>query len=98
MENKVSHPIIKLTILSGGSLVFERTGVLPKFLIFNCPDLNRTWRLKLKENKQQGVLKVNGQVAFHYFFDGLGCKMKSVADGVVLNEWEIDEILMELRD
>ncbi|MNQ67671.1 hypothetical protein D3C85_822020 [compost metagenome] len=98
MESKTTIPDIKLTIQSGGSLVFEKTGILPEFLIFHSKQLQRTWRLKLKEDKQNGVLKVNGQITFHYFFDGLGCKMQSVTEGVVTGEWEIEEIMMELRD
>jgi hypothetical protein len=35
------------------------------------------------------VFKANGQVAFNYFFDSLGCKMQCVTDGVVGKEWEI---------
>ncbi len=91
-------PDIKLTIQSGGSIEFVKTGILPEFLVFHSPQLHRTWRLKLKEDKQNGVLKVNGQIAFHYFFDGLGCKMQSVNVGVVTGEWEIEEIMTEMRD
>lgn len=77
---------------------FSETGMVPRFLVFNAPQLRRTWRLKLKDDTQNGVLKVNGQVAFHYFFDDLGCKIQSVTDGQVGEEWEIDDILLELRD
>lgn len=66
--------------------------------MFNSRDLRRTWRLKLKEDIQNGVLKINGQIAFNYFFDVLNCKMQSVTDGIVVEEWDIEEILMELRD
>jgi uncharacterized SAM-dependent methyltransferase len=32
---------------------------------------------------QNGVLKVNGLIAFHYFYDELGCKkMQTVKDGL----------------
>jgi hypothetical protein len=98
MISKNNKPDIKLTIQSGGYLEFEKTGIIPRFLVFHSRGLLRTWRLKLKEDSQNGVLKVNSQVAFYYFFDGLGCKMQSVTDGVVGEEWEIEEILMELRD
>lgn len=98
MESKNTVPDIKLTIQSGGMIEFEKTGVYPKFLVFHTQELRRTWRLKLKSDSQNGVLKVNGQIAFHYFFDGLGCEMQSITDGVLSAEWEIEEILMELRD
>ena len=77
---------------------FEKTGTCPQFLVFHSRELRRTWRLKLLEDSQNGVLKVNGQVAFYYFFDEMGCKMQSITNGVVSAEWEIEEILMELRD
>jgi hypothetical protein len=89
---------ITLTIQRGGMIAFEKTGVYPEFLVFNSKSLKRTWRVKLKDNKQHGVLKVNGQIAFHYFFDDLGCKMESVVDGVVSEEWDIEEFVMEIRD
>jgi hypothetical protein len=79
-------------------LNLKKTGILPEYLVFHSPQLHRTWRLKLKEDKRNGVLKVNGQIAFHYFFDGLGCKMQSVNVGVVTGEWEIEAIMMEMRD
>lgn len=91
-------PDIKLTIQSGGSIEILKTGILPEFLVFHSPQLHRTWRLKLKEDKQNGVLKVNGQIAFYYFFDDLGCKMQSVSNGAVTAEWVIDEVLMVIRD
>lgn len=87
-----------LTIQRGGMMDFEKTGVYPEFLLFHSASLERTWRFKLKEEKQKGVLKVNGQIAFRYCFDGLGCKMESVVDGVVAEEWEIEEFAIEFRD
>lgn len=98
MESKSRVPDITLAIQSGGMIAFEKTGVYPQFLVFHSRELRSTWRLKLKKDTQNGILKANGQIAFHYFFDGLGCKMQSITDGIVSAEWEIEEILMELRD
>ena len=47
---------------------------------------------------QDGVLKVNGQIAFHYFFDRLGCKMQSVNNGIATSGWDIKGIMIEMRD
>jgi hypothetical protein len=44
---------------------------------------------------QNGILKVNGLIAFYYFFNDLGCKMQSVTDGSVIDEWHIE---MKIRD
>lgn len=96
--NKNIDSDITLTIQSGGMIEFESTKIIPQFLVFHSRELRRTWRLKLKEDTQNGVLKVNGQVVFHYFFDGMGCKMQSITDGVITDVWEFEEILMEMRD
>jgi hypothetical protein len=52
----------------------------------------------LKEDTQYVILKIKGEIAFNYFFDDLDCKMQSITDGVVSEEWEIDERLRELQD
>ena len=96
MENKKYH--INLAIQTGGYIAFEKTQSIPQYLVFNSPELRRTWRLKLIKDRQNGVLKVNGQIAFHYFFYGLGCKMQRIDSGIVTSEWEIEEILMVMRD
>ncbi len=76
----------------------KKTGILPRFLFFQSSRLHRSWRLKFKEDTQNGLLHVNGHVAFQYFFDGLGCKMQSLMDGAITEEWELEEISLELRD
>ena len=98
MISKNTKPDITLTIQSGGYLEFEKTGIIPRFLVFHSRELRRTWRFKQTKDTQNGVLKVNGKIAFYYFFDSLGCIMQSVTDRVVGEEWEVEEMLMELRD
>lgn len=87
-----------LTIQKGGSIAFEKTGIYPEFLLFHSAKLKRSWHFKQTKDTQNGVLKINGQIAFHYFFDGSGCKMHSVINGIVGEEWEIEEFIMELRN
>jgi hypothetical protein len=98
MKSKSSFPDITLTIQKGGSIAFEKTGIYPEFLLFHSAKLKRSWRFKQTKDTQNGVLKLNGQIAFHYFFDGLVCKMHILIDGVVGEEWEIEGIVLELRD
>lgn len=97
MKSKNSYPDITLTIQRGGSIAFEKTGIYPEFLLYHSAKLKRSWRFKQTKDTQNGVLKVNGQIAFHYFFDGFGCKMQSVTNGVVIAEWDIEEILIQLQ-
>ncbi|MCW2121202.1 hypothetical protein [Flavobacterium sp. 7A] len=87
-----------LTLQIGNRSVFERTGEIPQYLCFYSKSLKRSWRVNLKEDKQQGVLKMKGVTAFNYFYDDLGCKMQRVVEGVVVEEWMIEEFVMEIRD
>ena len=98
MGNKNRVPDITLTIQSGGINEFDKTGVYPEFLVFHSAQLRRTWRLKLKKDTQNGVLKVNGQIAFHYFFDGLCYKIQNITDGILSAKFKIEDKLMESRD
>lgn len=98
MVNKKNITDITLVVQSGGMIELSETGNLPRFLVFNSRDLRRTWRFKQREDTQNGVLKVNGQIAFNYFYEDLGCRMQSVTDGVVGEEWKIEEVLIEIRD
>ena len=87
-----------LTYQIGNMPVFERTGNIPQYLRFYSKSLKRTWRVNLKEAKQQGVLKMKGVIAFNYFYDHVGCRMEKVVAAVVMEEWMIDEFVMEIRD
>ncbi|NRT10466.1 hypothetical protein [Flavobacterium sp. 14A] len=87
-----------LTYQIGNTPVFEKMGVIPQYLRFYSKNLKRTWRVNLKEDKQQGILKMNGLVAFNYFYNDLGCRMQRVVEGVVVEEWMIEEFVMEIRD
>jgi hypothetical protein len=98
MESKDTVRDITLSIQSGGMLEFERTGIYPLYLLFHSPKLRRTWRFKQLKEVQNGVLKVNGQIAFRYFLYETGCKMQRVTDRVVIDEWEVAGIKMEMRD
>jgi hypothetical protein len=89
---------IEVTIQDGGILEFEKTGIYPMYLLFYSKSLRRVWRFKQHGEEQNGVLKVNGKVTFNYFFDGFGCKMQSLQDGAITDEWEIELIKVEMRD
>jgi hypothetical protein len=98
MESKDTVRDITLSIQSGGMLEFEKTGIYPEYLLFYSLQLRRTWRFEQLGEIQNGFLKVNGQIAFHYFYDELGCKMQTVTDGAVIDEWVVAMISMQMRD
>ena len=84
---------------SGNMPVLEKTGVIPQYLRFYSKSLKRSWRVNLIDDKQQqGILKIIGLVAFNYFYDDLCCKMQRVVEGVVVEEWMIEEFVMEIGD
>ncbi|ESU25026.1 hypothetical protein FEDK69T_02150 [Flavobacterium enshiense DK69] len=87
-----------LTIQRGGFAAFEKTGIYPEFLLFHSAQLGTSWRVKLRSEKQNGFLKLKGQIAFHYYFDDGFCKMQSVTNGVVTSEWYPERIVIEMRD
>ncbi len=87
-----------LTIQKGGFKAFEKTGIYPEFLLFYSVQLGTIWRVKLRNEKQNGFLKLKGQIAFYYFFDNGSCKIQSVTNGVVTSECDILKISIEMRD
>ena len=89
---------LNLTVISVGMKAFEKTGIRTSFLVFNSKNLKRSWRVTLKEFKQQGVLKVKSVVAFNYFYNELDCKMERLVNGVIVEEWNIVEVMIDLRD
>jgi hypothetical protein len=98
MGSKDTVRDITLSMQSGGMLEFEKTGIYPEYLLFHSRELRRIWRFKQLKEIQNGVLKVNGQIAFRYFLYESGCKMQTVTDGVITKNWEIEMIRMEMRD
>ena len=71
----------------GGMSECQRTEIYPNYLIFSSQDLNRTRRLKVKEDPQKGSLKMGGKVIFNYIFSGHICKVQKVIDGIANPEW-----------
>jgi hypothetical protein len=67
---------ISLLIVQGGR-EFERTGIYQEYLLFYFPELKRTWRVKLRKESQQGILKMNGRNQYEYIYKKGSCKIKS---------------------
>jgi hypothetical protein len=69
---------IKLTIVQGGMIEFDRTGVYPEYLIFYSQEFKRSWRVKLRNKKQTGKLKLNGKIMFEYQYSDMNCLIKKM--------------------
>lgn len=86
---------ISVTHIMGGMQEFERTGIYPDYLIIRSPKLKRTWRIKVRNEIQQGSLKRKGMIIFNYQLDDSGFKLQEVSENGNLGEWKnIDYIEM----
>lgn len=77
---------ISVTHMMGGMQEFERTGIYPDYLIIHSTKLKRTWRIKVREEIQQGSLKRNGMIIFNYQLDDSGFKLQEVSENGDLGE------------
>ncbi len=71
----------------GGMLEFERTGIYPEYLLFKLPCTRHSWRIRIKEKPQEGVLKSKGMIVYHYSLDGDLCKFRKVNKDGSLSNW-----------
>jgi len=92
MELTVTHQ-------QGGMREFERTGIYPEYLVFNLPGTRQSWRIKLRNKMQEGVLKSKGVVVYEYIFDDQWCKYRKVKKDGSFSEWMEPEFMStEMRD
>jgi hypothetical protein len=83
MREKLANQII-VTHKMGGMMGFERTGLYPNTLRIKSSKFNHTWRLKLKEGSQSGMLKIKGLIVYHYGFDESGFSIVEVVNGIII--------------
>lgn len=90
---------LQITHIQGGMREFERTGIYPEYLLFNLPGTRQSWRIKIKQTPQQGVLKSKGKILYEYRFDGSGCRFRKVKRDGSFSAWEEPEFMIhEMRD
>ena len=89
----------QITHIQGGMREFERTGIYPEYLLFNLPGTRESWKVRIKQKPQKGVLKSNGKVLYEYSFDGTFCKYRKVkVDGSYTDWMEPESMIIEMRD
>ncbi|MGB7841878.1 MAG: hypothetical protein WBL21_03745 [Salinimicrobium sp.] len=90
---------LEITLQQGGMREFERTGIYPEYLIFHRPGTRSTWRIKIRNKPQMGVLKSKGKVVYEYSFDGNFCKFRKVKADGSFSAWKTPESMsFEMRD
>lgn len=72
----------------GGMQEFEKTGIYPDYLIIHSPKLKRTWRIKVRNEIQEGNLKRNGIIIFNYKLDGYSFKLQQISENGELGKWQ----------
>ena len=66
---------------------FERTGIYPEYLLFNLPGTRQSWKVRIKQKPQEGVL------------DGEWCKFREIKSDGSFSEWKNpDGMIIEMRD
>jgi hypothetical protein len=90
---------MEITHIQGGMREFERTGIYPEYLLFNLPGTRQSWKVRIKQTPQEGVLKSKGKVLYQYSFDEKWCKFSKVKSDGTFSEWrEPDGMIIEMRD
>lgn len=90
---------LEITLQQGGMREFERTGIYPEYLIFHRPGTRSTWRIKIRNRPQEGVLKSKGKILYEYIFDGLECSYRKMQEKGNFSEWrKPDGMSLENRD
>ena len=90
---------LEIRHVQGGMREFEKTGIYPEYLLFNLPGTKQSWRIRIKQKPQQGVLKSKGAAVYEYSFDGHFCKIRKVKSDGSFSVWmEPESIIIEMRD
>lgn len=83
---------------SGGLLEFSRSGNYPDYLSLKSSLLKKTWRQKVRSEKQNGTIKSNGRPLFYYQLTKKHFRMQYVyLDGSVTH-WVNKDLILLLLD
>lgn len=97
MNEKTIEDIL-VTHSMGGIMEFERTGIYPNTLKIKSNTFKQTWRVKVKEDSQYGVLKIKGNIVYQYRFDETGFSIQEVVNGIVMQDCLTVIMTVEMND
>ena len=82
----------------GGMSECQRTGIYPNYLIFSSPDLNRTRRLKVKEDPKKAALKWAAKFFLTISLVEIFVRFNKVIDGIANPEWAEIQVITLMCD
>lgn len=91
--------MLEVTHVQGGMREFERTGIYPEYLLFNLPGTRQSWRIRIKQIPQKGILKSKGKILYEYSLEEQGCKFRKVKSDGSFSKWMFPEdMIIQMRD
>ena len=82
----------------GGFKEFEKTGIYPDYLVFKSSLLKKTWKQRVKSEKQNGVIKSNGSPLFNYELTSNRFRLKYIDPEGKQSKWVNKEIMLIMYD
>jgi hypothetical protein len=82
----------------GGFREFEKTGVYPDYLVFKSLLLKKSWKQRVKSEKQNGVIKSNGSPLFNYELSPNRFRLKYIDPEGKQSKWVNKEIMLIMYD
>lgn len=82
----------------GGFREFEKSGEYPDYLVFKSSLLKKTWKQRLKSEKQIGVIKTKGRELFNYELTPCRFWLRYIHSDGKQSKWVNKEIILIMYD
>jgi hypothetical protein len=89
---------INVTRVQGGFREFERTGIYPDHLVFKSSLLKKTWKQRVKSEKQNGVIKSKGNTLFNYELTPNRFRLKYIDPDGEQSLWVNKDLMLVIYD
>lgn len=84
--------------IMGGMMEFEKTGEYPNKLRIISLKYNHVWRLKVKQENQEGVLRIKRVAVYNYKMTEKYFYVQQVVKGASVTDWVLVNATLMLRD
>jgi hypothetical protein len=82
----------------GGFKEFEKTGIYPDYLVFKSSLLKKTWKHRVKSDKQIGVIKSKGFLLFNYELTPNRFRLKYINPEGKQSKWVYKDLRLVIYD